>query len=376
MASGRGSRVTLTGNLDGRACQFEGTLEPPEVISDRSSRVLATLGQPFVLWLFSGLGLTLLAQCVEADRRQAERRVSDVRLVREMLPQLTRTDSEGLAAKRLLAYLGNRAGTDRELVTVVESALLPERDARGVERAAQVESSALALAERAPTVEQGTAAQGGPVLASINPDASSGQETARAFLPEAVLPTRVYLQISDETQRSCATILQRSLRAAGIGAPGIENVGSRAPDSDEIRYFHEVDRPQATRVAQLFARDCGRQARIKRIANLATPATENLIEVWTREPPAAAAGSTIPNSAFCYQERDPAAAEARRYAVHCHLTITVCETARGPNPRRAQTACQAVALNGVEWQPRRGFRGSWYEEAAQPFAAPFPRLTR
>jgi hypothetical protein len=51
------------------------------------------------------------------------------------------------------------------------------------------------------------------------------------------LPPRIYVQIATEEQRKIAEMASRKLRSAGFIVPGIEDVGKKAPDRTEIRYF-------------------------------------------------------------------------------------------------------------------------------------------
>jgi len=89
---------------------------------------------------------------------------------------------------------------------------------------------------------------------------------------------------------------------------------------------------------------------------------------------AAISQDTPPSTGFCYQE-DNLQPGAQRYSVHCHTTFERCESARGPNPRTKQSACEEVNLAGVRWKPRHpGWMGSWYEFRSEPFEPPFPAL--
>ena len=296
------TEISLTGTLDGKDLALNGTLDAPAA----RRGLLATLNQPFVLWLFSGLGLTLLSKCYD-DRRairdanaateradaqtraariaaQAERRVSDVRLVREMLPELARTDAEGIAAKGMLAYLGTELGTDRKLVDVVTVALTrTATDAKGSARAAQVDATATALLERPPAVSTVLPA---PVRPGVPPFSAAPGTAGRTLLPAVVLPTRVYVQIAATTDRPAAELLRERFREAGLGAPGIELVRadrfSRA--ADDVRYFRADDRAQADAVAAIVARARPDEppANVRLIPGFDRPGTRNLIELWLR----------------------------------------------------------------------------------------------
>ena len=62
-------RIAVDGSLDGRPCTLAGTLDFAQDRPPPPRRtLLSTLNQPFVLWLFSGLGLTLLTKVYD-DRR-------------------------------------------------------------------------------------------------------------------------------------------------------------------------------------------------------------------------------------------------------------------------------------------------------------------
>ncbi len=81
-----------------------------------------------------------------------------------------------------------------------------------------------------------------------------------------------------------------------------------------------------------------------------------------------------PSTAFCYQE-DKLQPGTQRHSVHCHATLAKCESARGPNPRTKQSACEEVNLAGAKWKPRHpGWMGSWFEFRSEPFGSPFPAV--
>jgi hypothetical protein len=81
-----------------------------------------------------------------------------------------------------------------------------------------------------------------------------------------------------------------------------------------------------------------------------------------------------PAVAYCYQE-DLGDDGPRRYGVHCHAEAAACDKARGPNPKRLQSACEAVDLSVAGSQLRqRGWGGSWYSMQPRPFGLPFPQL--
>ncbi|HEX3553242.1 MAG TPA: hypothetical protein VIA62_08435 [Thermoanaerobaculia bacterium] len=83
---------------------------------------------------------------------------------------------------------------------------------------------------------------------------------------------------------------------------------------------------------------------------------------------------SLPAEGFCYQE-DRLADGPERYSVHCHTSKPRCETARGPNLRWKQSACEFVELSQAKWNPKsQGWMGSWYEFRSQPFEPPFPQI--
>lgn len=98
--------------------------------------------------------------------------------------------------------------------------------------------SAAQQAEASRRQELLSAAGGG--AAALNAPSTPVKETAVAQATE-VKPRIVYLQISDDGQRAAAAALQQSLRTKGVGAPGIENIGGKAPSRAQIRYFDAGD---------------------------------------------------------------------------------------------------------------------------------------
>ncbi len=74
--------------------------------------------------------------------------------------------------------------------------------------------------------------------------ASSGSEIAKSVLEkvaretsdESKTPPRIYIQIAREDQRPKATQMVNQLQAKGYLVPGIENVGSKAPPTSDVRY--------------------------------------------------------------------------------------------------------------------------------------------
>jgi hypothetical protein len=63
----------------------------------------------------------------------------------------------------------------------------------------------------------------------------------------AMIVPRVYFHISTEDQRQKAKPLADALIAAGFSVPGIENVGSKAPNETQFRYFERTDQVEKDR---------------------------------------------------------------------------------------------------------------------------------
>jgi hypothetical protein len=54
-------------------------------------------------------------------------------------------------------------------------------------------------------------------------------------------PSLVYIQIADARQLEKAQKIQQELNNRGFSAPGVENVGKKAPNTTELRYFRRSD---------------------------------------------------------------------------------------------------------------------------------------
>ena len=70
-----------------------------------------------------------------------------------------------------------------------------------------------------------------------------------------VLSSRVYIQISDESQRDAAKALQATLVNENFIVPGIENVGKKGkyiPLKAEVRYYRDEELPDATRLISIM----------------------------------------------------------------------------------------------------------------------------
>ena len=103
----------------------------------------------------------------------------------------------------------------------------------------------------------------------------------------------VFVQIGDERQRRLAQSVVARFTAAGYGAPGIENVGMRAPAQTELRVQGASDPALARWMAQQLARLIEHEVPVKALRQ--AEAKTDTFEVWfdkdlcvlpTRTPPA------------------------------------------------------------------------------------------
>lgn len=65
------------------------------------------------------------------------------------------------------------------------------------------------------------------------------------------IPTRVYIQYQNVSQRDSAQRLRTSLQDSGFVAPGLEMRPKESPARTEIRYFSSSDKDQADQVRQI-----------------------------------------------------------------------------------------------------------------------------
>lgn len=93
-----------------------------------------------------------------------------------------------------------------------------------------------------------------PVTANVTSDGQPQVVPAEpASIPTQLTP-RVYIHIADNAQRALAEKAQQAVRDAGQLAPGIENVGAKAPSSTQLRYFLAEEGPLAEQIeAELAA---------------------------------------------------------------------------------------------------------------------------
>lgn len=82
------------------------------------------------------------------------------------------------------------------------------------------------------------------------------KESPLVSSPYNNLKPRVYIQISDESQREMAKTLQSFLLNQNFLAPGVENVGRKGtfyiPSQTEVRYYREEELPDALRLISII----------------------------------------------------------------------------------------------------------------------------
>jgi energy-coupling factor transporter ATP-binding protein EcfA2 len=90
-------------------------------------------------------------------------------------------------------------------------------------------------------------------VARLKSDKSLSPEQEKA-LSNLVNKDRVYLQYAAESQLHLAKRIQASLATAGYTAPGVENVGAKAPAHTQVRYFRDSDLWHAQKIADLVGK--------------------------------------------------------------------------------------------------------------------------
>ena len=120
------------------------------------------------------------------------------------------------------------------------------------------------------------------LLAAARPIGS--QTAAQADKVQALLASAAsrrpvaFIQSATEAQRPIAESLAVRLRAAGYDAPGIENVGTRAPDQSTVRVQGKSERGFARWIAKVVGDADGEAVPVQTLRN-ATPAVDTF-EVW------------------------------------------------------------------------------------------------
>jgi hypothetical protein len=153
---------------------------------------------------------------------------------------------------------------------------LKERAERAEQLASEMSAKAqteLALREKGPAEAAVAPAPGGP--------------------GPATLPSRVYFHIRDEQQRPGAEQLKRRLeqREPGLRVPGIERIDVGPTRSSEMRFFHDGEREEAARIAQVLRDEGVGDLAVKKIGGYegSTKIRPRHFELWLKsdaaEPP-------------------------------------------------------------------------------------------
>jgi hypothetical protein len=139
--------------------------------------------------------------------------------------------SLGYSAWKLQALQGKVDAADQELKSKQQQIVGLDADIKVKQMQAQALQRTLLRAGSA------SPESGAQVQQALSAEIDSQPETAK-FLP------RVWLHIREESQRAKAKPVADALVAAGFSVPGIELVGKKAPDENQVRYFEKSD--QAT----------------------------------------------------------------------------------------------------------------------------------
>lgn len=113
----------------------------------------------------------------------------------------------------------------------------------------------------------------------------STSEQADASVVLSIIPTRVFLQISNKTQRTKAAEISLILKQHGYDVPtGIENVAGKATPENvtTVRYFYDDDGPAAYAIVALLKENGFKDATTKVIDDkeLKKKAKQGNVEIW------------------------------------------------------------------------------------------------
>ena len=228
-------------------------LAPPHKsrLNENFKWLLVTIAIPLTTYLF-GLWQERVAK-VEADSREAiatqdrnlERVLADARnnvsAMTALLPALSdpNPDRSNLALIVLKQLEKAQHSSDTrlsDLSNAVQARIDQLRNSSNPaqrERGARQQEALSAATGRAPTPAPDT-------QPTVAPAAAAVQQVAE------MKPRIVYIQIHDDAQRAQASSVQQLLRAAGVGAPGIEKIAVRGPARSgprppRIVYFNADD---------------------------------------------------------------------------------------------------------------------------------------
>lgn len=179
----------------------------------------------------------------------------------------------------------------------------------------------------------------------------------------------VTLQFNGTFPRGNAQAIMDRLVSLGWNVQGVERSPNR---SNEIRYGSNPAQPP---IAEQLSQDLSIQ-RLTVAANFnPSLANSQQLDIYLTNP-LPAWGSSMPSSGWCYQEYDPAKADAGRYLVACHATQPACLTVRGNAPQKKQSDC--ILVDAVD-KARLNFAGggyanSWFVYSSQKVGSPFPAV--
>jgi hypothetical protein len=104
---------------------------------------------------------------------------------------------------------------------------------------------------------------------------------ADTMVPTQLRNAAVYIQAEggDSGEVGRAGRMRSSLQRANVLAPAVQALDrKRIPDNSVVRYYHEADRDNAYRLAQLAARRLGRPVAVRKFDNEA--AVAGVLELW------------------------------------------------------------------------------------------------
>lgn len=192
----------------------------------------------------------------------------------------------------------------------------------------------------------------------------------------------IFIQIYNPNGRDNVRALRSLWRANGASVPPIEDVSASArsqgrsaptPYGRPTVIYHQQDAKACAEALPGLAFQPEQSWDVVALNERFKKFT-GTIEVWL--PPTAVAegfAQWASKFGYCYQEYNPLAQPQARYGVHCHPSLAACEEARGPNPKRKQSACKETVLNpnGASMLPLSGWAGSRYNLSETMFGPPF-----
>lgn len=228
------------------------SLAPParkEWLTDNVKWVVVTLAIPLTTFVYGIYRERVAAHEEEVARIEARSKEDIARQDRDLERVLADARDNVTAMTSLLPALSDGDPERSALALVVLDQLEKAQHSKDN----RIKDLSSAVQKRIDQLRSGTAAQqaeasvrqellsaAGGGAAALNAKGMPVQDAAVARAAEAK-PRIVYLQISDAGQRDAASTFQQRLRAKGVGAPGVENIGGKAPSQAQIRYFDAGD---------------------------------------------------------------------------------------------------------------------------------------